>query len=187
MQPIGIFIDNSNLLNTLKEHSGNLQQGGKRIDYGRLCRVTIEELEKQKNFHGILTQVHLYDGIVENDKEKTQKKIQFIQSAFGRIKKECGKEIKTYYHLVPVHLGKDKHLKGDDLLIAMDVTLQLCKKTIAIAIIISGDGDFAPFIQRLTKEENKNVFSAFIITQGLSERISKAPFFISIPFEAILF
>jgi len=139
-RPFGIYIDNSNLLNLLKENTGNLEERGEKIDYGKLC-AEIEKTLNLKRKEYYLKKVRIYDGIVINDEEKKKRKEGFLRSIENKIKRfKTGVDFK--YYLVKVAIGKQHHLKGDDIALAVDLTYDLLKKEIDLGIVVSADGDF---------------------------------------------
>ena len=175
---LAIYIDNSNLINILKQNTGNLEEKGKKINYGKLCNAIYMSLKPV-----YLEKVVLYDGIVINDEKKKTKKENFI--------KAIERKIKTYFpsvrfesRLFPVELGKQFHIKGDDIALATDLTYDLSKEVIDIAIIVSGDGDFL----YLKEKFGDRVRFVYIdnLYKGFSKKIKETQGLITIKLSSIM-
>jgi len=181
--PFGIYIDNSNLINLLRENRGNLKQKGEKIDYGKLCREIEKALKQRRRKEYYLKSVKVYDGIVTNNEEKREKKERFLRSIRDRIKK-FRREIIFNYYLSEVKIGKQYHLKGDDIALATDLTYDLLKEEISLGIIVSADGDFL-----ILKEKFKDkVEFAWIkeLKKGLNKKLKESnPIWINL--ESIIF
>jgi len=141
-----VYIDNANLLNHLKQASGNRESGGKVIDYGKLCLYIREFLQERIGENIRINSVKLYDGIVKNDEEKKLKKERFVYSVGKRIKEVCGEDIKFEPYLFEIVLGRQKRIKGDDIKLALDVYSDIVKDGLDFIVLLSGDGDFASLL-----------------------------------------
>ncbi|NPB07516.1 MAG: NYN domain-containing protein [Aquificae bacterium] len=141
-----IYIDNANLLNHLKQASGNRESGGKVIDYGKLCLYIRDFLNDRLGTGVRIHSVKLYDGIVKNDGEKRLKKERFIFSVERRLKEVCGEDINFQAYLFEIVLGRQRRIKGDDIKLALDVYSDIVRDRLDFVVLLSGDGDFASLL-----------------------------------------
>ncbi len=139
-----LYIDNSNFLNNLKEIDGNLDRGGRKIDYYKLCCFIIKELGNRLGINELdLSKVKLYDGLVINDEAKRLKKEKFLQAVKSRVNKGfCDKKVKVEFGIIELEIGRDHHIKGDDTLLATDIVMDITQRVCDFVVIVSGDGDF---------------------------------------------
>ncbi len=168
--PFGIYIDNSNLLNLLKDNTGNLDFGGLKIHYGKLCKEIESELRNTGKLY-FLKKFMIYDGIVINDEEKKKRKENFIKSIKRKIK-ELFPSVNFNYELSPVELGSQKHLKGNDIALAIDVVTDILRGNVILAVIVSADGDFFILKERLGERIKFAWFRG--MERGLNRKIKEA-------------
>jgi len=146
------YLDNANLLNHLKLLSGSRSEGGKVLDYGRLCLFVKNHLEELWGEPIKVEEVKLYDGIVKNDAEKKLKKARFIFSVERRVKEALGEEVVFKPYLFEVFLGKNKKVKGDDVQLALDACNDIKEKKLDFIVLFSGDGDFRSLLETLKEK-----------------------------------
>jgi uncharacterized LabA/DUF88 family protein len=131
MERIAIFIDNSNIFNGFKKYKI-------KADYQKLKQV----IKGQR----ILERIFLYEGIVyplSSEKKKW----------YDDLKKISGIEIKTTFDKITSGEINEKKV---DIAIAIDMVSLGYEDGYDTAVLVSGDGDFAPAIAKV-KELNKQV------------------------------
>jgi len=166
-----VFVDNSNLLNVLKESTGSKKEGrGIIIDYGMLLDFLGDNLNRvfQRNIN--IKSVFLYDGKPTNNEISASKKDAFISSVKKRTE---SRGIEFYSKLYPIELGRELHIKGVDTSIVLDIYSKALKRSIDIAILIAGDGDFIPVLERVQNELRIPVIVAFFDGYGLNRDLKK--------------
>lgn len=147
---INIYIDNANLLYTLKGMDGNLEAGGRIIDYIKMIKYISSNISKEYN----INKVFLFDGIVNNDKKKKNIKKNFIKKIKNNFEKE---NIKFDYKLLNTYIKNNNIVqKGVDMQLGLELFEDILindKDIVDKIILISGDGDFIPVIEKI--KENK--------------------------------
>ncbi len=130
MKRIAIFIDNSNIFKGFRKYNV-------KIDYEKLKKL----ITKKRQLYGI----YLYEGIVyplDPNKKKWYKDLSTISGY--EIRASFDK--KTY---------NDTFEKKIDVQIAIDIISLAYEDAFDIAVLVSGDGDFLPVVQKL-REINKS-------------------------------
>lgn len=180
---ICVFIDNSNMINTLREITGPLSSvGATKMDYGRLMDFL------QKRINGIfcrplvIDSVFLYDNIATNNPEKAQMKNYCINKIKEKI---IAKDIKFCEKLFPIELGGFKRVKGVDIEIALDIYSKVIERKIDIVVLISGDGDFSPLVKKVKEELRIPMIVAFFDASLSGNLKSTASYFINLEIERI--
>lgn len=166
---INIYIDNANLLYTLKGIDGNLEAGGRVIDYTKMVKYIYDNISTEYN----INKVFLFDGLVYNDKQRVQQKKNFIR----KVKKNLEKEgIRFQYKLLKTYSENDEVVqKGVDMQLGLEVFEDILindKKNVDKIILISGDGDFIPVIEKI-KKYNIDCYVAFF-NHNLNWKLKKA-------------
>lgn len=145
---VAIFIDGSNLYHGLKNYLGHA-----RIDFKAFCDTLVGDR--------YLTRIYYYNAPKdattdpENYKHQQQffnslKKVPFLDLKLGRLEKRMGGYIE----------------KGVDLLITVDMIRYATNNAYDTAILVSGDGDYAPLLEFL-KGFGKHIENAYF-SQGCS-------------------
>jgi uncharacterized LabA/DUF88 family protein len=181
---ICVFIDNSNLLNVLKESTGSKKEGrGIVIDYGKLLDFIEVELEKVFRRDLTVESVFLYDGKPTNNEVSAVKKDGFISSVKGRVE---SRNVEFHYDLFPIELGKEMHIKGVDTSIVLDIYSKALLRSIDIVVLIAGDGDFVPVVKRVQEELRLPVIIAFFDGYGMNKDLKgESCYFIPLELEKI--
>jgi len=178
MVKISIYIDNSNFLNTLKETTGNLESGGIKVDYCKLCKFIEDSVRNYlKDKDTVYThRVYLYDGIVTDNEEKKRKKESFIHGVERKIKNSnCLPSSDFQAKLSEIKLAREEHLKGDDIHLAIDAlldTFETVKEERKAIVIISGDGDFHPLIKKIKEIREQKSIEVKIFVAFLNKNFS---------------
>ncbi len=125
-----IFIDGSNLYHGLKK-----DMPGKRLDYSCLAETLCD------NRH--LVRVHYYNAPLPQQQDKEAAKAQ--QSFFDKLRNL------PYHRVILGRLeprpGGRKVEKGVDIKIAVDMLSLAVRDVYDVAILVSGDGDFASVVE----------------------------------------
>lgn len=148
MKNINIYIDNANVLHTLKGMEGNLSSGGRIIDYTKMVKYISEKLDKDYT----INKVFLFDAYVKDDKAKEQSKRRFVD----RVKKNIEAEgFKFDSILSKIYYDGNRYVqKGVDMQLGLELFEDVVindKDIIDSIILISGDGDFIPVIEKVKK------------------------------------
>jgi len=139
---VAIFIDGSNLYHGLKNASRPTQ-----IDFGKLCNFLCNGRR--------LTRIYYYNAPIKAQADLSRYKQQ--QSFFEQIKKVPYLELK----LGRLEIRKGVPVeKGVDVLLVVDMIRYARNNAYDTAILVSGDGDFAPALEVL-KEYGKHIENAY--------------------------
>jgi len=180
-----VFIDNSNLLNVLKDNTGNIkgETPGVVVDYSKLHRVIEKGLAEVFDRKISIQAVYLYDGIPTNHDEKAEKKRAFVASVEKKI---VGRGSAFFPELYPIEIGRGRIVKGVDTKVALEIATLVSFREMDIAVIVSGDRDFIPVIKKAVAEFRVPIGIAFFEEAGLSRDLKKeASFFIPMNWETI--
>ena len=142
---VAIFIDGSNLYHGLKSNKGKAN-----IDFEIFCQNLVG------NRH--LTRIYYYNApkiAQENPQGYKQQ-----QSFFNRIKQIPFLELKLGRLIIRNNVPIEK---GIDVLITVDMIRYARNNAYDTAILVSGDGDFAPALKFL-KEFGKHIENAYFST-----------------------
>lgn len=139
---LAIFIDGSNFYHALKDCHNKAS-----IDFQKLAEALSREYK--------LLRVYYYNAPVNAEQNPDGHKSQ--QRFFDRLRKIPLFEVKLGY-LVERRAGPVE--KGVDVQLAVDLVSMGLKDRYDVAILISGDADFAPAVQ-IVKDEGKHVFLAY--------------------------
>ncbi|MFW9938017.1 MAG: NYN domain-containing protein [Candidatus Thorarchaeota archaeon] len=131
MERIIIFLDNSNIFNGFKKY--NIK-----VDYEKLKRVITKDR--------MLESIILYEGVVYPLSIEKKKWYQ-------DLKNKSGYQVKTSFDKITVNEAIEKKI---DIQIAVDIISLAYENKFDTAVLVSGDGDFVPIVERL-KDLNKNV------------------------------
>ena len=146
MSRVMIYIDNSNLFNTVKQ-----KYPGKKIDYQRLVAFLTEGRE--------LADVKIYGS------EKNPPLAE--QSNFYKFLRKCGYLVT----ILPLKVSGGRYEeKGVDMALGMDMLMDGFKEHFDCAILVSGDRDYAKLIDRVRRECGWTVEIAFF-EFGLSQEL----------------
>ncbi len=149
---VAIFIDGSNLYHGLKENRGNAN-----IDFEKFCSHLVENRR--------LTRIYYYNApkiAQENPTGYIQQ-----QSFFNRIKKVPFFELKLGRLVIRNNVTIEK---GIDVLITVDMIRYARNNAYDTAILVSGDGDFAPVLEFL-KDFGKHIENAYF-SRGRSNNLA---------------
>lgn len=150
MERIMIFIDNSNIFKGFRKYKV-------KIDYEKLKQT----ITAQRSLEGIL----LYEGIfypISNAKKKW----------YNDLRNNSGYEIVTSF---------DKRVEGNaiekkiDVKLAIDVVSYAYEDKYDTAVLVSGDGDFVPVLEKI-KSLGKNVevwAFKYSLAKALQEEVTK--------------
>lgn len=140
-EKVQIFIDGSNLYHGLKDDCQNTK-----LDYWKFAKV----LCRGRN----LIRINYYVGTLDSKRNKAGAMAQ--QKFLGRMRHvpyiTVKQRLLTYKNGIPVE-------KGVDILIATDMLTGALRDSYDTAIIVSGDGDFAPVLDEI-KREGKQIENA---------------------------
>ncbi|TET70320.1 MAG: NYN domain-containing protein [Candidatus Aminicenantes bacterium] len=149
---VAIFIDGSNLYHGLKNNIGNAN-----IDFEIFCQHLVGSRH--------LTRVYYYNApkiAQENPKGYKQQ-----QSFFNRIKQVPFLELKLGRLVIRNNIPIEK---GVDVLMTVDMIRYARNNAYDTAILVSGDGDFAPVLEFL-KDFGKHIENAYF-SKGRSINLS---------------
>lgn len=149
---IAIFIDGSNLYHGLKNNTGRTD-----VDFKKFCDFLLNNRR--------LTRIYYYNAPKKAQDDSTGYKSQ--QSFFSRIKQTPFLELKLG------RLEKRGGIlieKGVDVLITVDMIKYARNNAYDTAILVSGDGDFAPALEFL-KEFGKHIENAYF-SKGRSNNLA---------------
>jgi len=149
---VAIFIDGSNFYHGLKANLGYAN-----INFEKFCYLILEGRR--------LTRIYYYNapknaqkdptGYVEQQKFFEQlRKVPFLELKLGRLVLRSGVSIE----------------KGIDVLVAVDMIRYARNNAYDTAILVSGDGDFAPALEFL-KDFGKHIENAYF-SKGRSHHLS---------------
>lgn len=146
---LAIFIDGSNLYHSIKDTFGLHDN---EIDFRKL----IEILRKGR----LLIGIYYYNAPL--DRSYNQETYRKQQRFFSELRKIPG------FHVVLCRMRKirkeggkfEYSVKGDDIYLATDLISLAYEDAYDVAIVVSGDGDFVPAIQKVQKL-GKKVENAF--------------------------
>ena len=139
MNRVMIFIDGSNFYGGLQEFIGK----GTKIDFGKFVELVRDDRQ--------LIRTYYYSAAIDRDEDKE-----------GAIKQQKFFDSLTYIPYFEVKLGYLRrrgtgHVeKGVDTKLAADMIKHAYRNSYDVAILVSGDGDFA-YIAGAVKETGKHV------------------------------
>ncbi|MEO1957974.1 MAG: NYN domain-containing protein [Nautiliaceae bacterium] len=175
-----LFIDNSNLLNVLKDITGNMDCNGVRVHYGKLVDFFEEYLSSESIK---IKEVILYDGEVISDVCKRDKKERFLNSVKLILSK---KGISFIAKIYPIDLTREKNVKQVDSAIVVDILSKAVRREMDVVILISGDRDFVPLLKEVKENFRLPVIVGFF-DKGLSKELKEESFFINLELDKISF
>jgi uncharacterized LabA/DUF88 family protein len=149
---VAIFIDGSNFYHGLK---ANLDYSN--IDFGKFCNQLLGSRR--------LTRIYYYNAPKNAKENPTGYKQQ--QSFYNQIKKVPFLELKLGRLVIRNNIPIEK---GVDVLITVDLIKYARNNAYDTAILVSGDGDFAPALEFL-KEFGKHIENAYF-SKGRSYHLS---------------
>ena len=148
---VAVFIDGSNLYHGLKRNIGNTH-----IDFGKFCA---ELVGKRR-----LTRIYYYNAPKKAQENPDGYRSQ--QSFFSSIKKVPFLELKLVRLVIR---GGVPIEKGVDVLITVDMIRYARNNAYDTAILVSGDGDFAPALEFL-QDFGKHIENAYF-SHGRSDNL----------------
>ena len=153
---VAIFIDGSNLYHSLKNTFKKTN-----LDFEAFCKKLVGRRK--------LVRIYYYNAAVDQTKEKMRYQDQ--QRFFRQIARVPYLEVKLsrliYHHGWP---SVPPYEKGLDVQLATDMLVQCSRDNYDVAVLVSGDSDFAPAVQAV-KDEGKHIEIVLIGPKGSSQSL----------------
>jgi uncharacterized LabA/DUF88 family protein len=156
-----IFIDGSNLYHGLKNECGNAH-----LDFLKFSGLLANKRKLIRTYFYTST----LDAKREPDKAKSQQR---FLNALREI------PYVTIKHRVLLYKADKPFEKGVDILIATDMLTNALRDCYDTAILVSGDGDFAPVLEEITRS-GKQVENAVFSSSRSDALISASDLFIEL-------
>jgi len=156
-----IFVDGSNLYHGLKSECGNAH-----LDFLKFSGLLANKRKLIRTYFYTST----LDAKREPEKAKSQQR---FLSALREI------PYITIKHRALIYKAEKPFEKGVDILIATDMLTNALRDCYDTAILVSGDGDFAPVLEEITRA-GKQIENAVFISSRSDALVSASDLFIEL-------